>query len=127
LNLVHLKPGEAIGLGAGNLHAYLHGCGIELMAASDNVVRGGLTTKHVDVDELLRIVDREPLADPLLPIGRQYRLEGTGLELLRLDPGDGHRSRGHELAVDLGGGCWYLSPGSECIVDQITFVVTMQR
>jgi mannose-6-phosphate isomerase len=124
LHLVHLKPGEAIGLGAGNLHAYLHGCGVELMAASDNVVRAGLTTKAVDVDEVLRIVDREPLSDPVLAIGRRYRLEGTGIELLRLDPGDGHRSRGHEVAVDLGGGCWYLAPETECTVAEVTFVVT---
>jgi len=124
LNLVHLKPGEAIGLAAGNLHAYLHGCGVELMAPSDNVVRAGLTTKEIDIAELLRIVDREPLSNPVLPIGRRYRLEGTGIELVRLDPGDGHRSRGHELAVDLGGGCWYLAPGTECTVAEVTFVVT---
>ena len=46
LNLVHLKPGEALFLGAGNLHAYLGGTGVEIMANSDNVLRGGLTTKH---------------------------------------------------------------------------------
>jgi len=57
LNLVHLEPGEAIYLPAGNLHAYLHGVGIEVMASSDNVLRGGLTPKHVDVPELLRILD----------------------------------------------------------------------
>ena len=53
LNLVRLAPGEAIQLGPGNLHAYLDGAGIELMNASDNVVRGGLTVKPVDVDDLL--------------------------------------------------------------------------
>lgn len=57
LNLVELKPGEALALGAGNLHAYLEGTGIELMANSDNVLRGGLTPKHVDVPELLRVLD----------------------------------------------------------------------
>ena len=55
------QPGEAIHLTAGNLHAYLHGSGVELMGASDNVVRGGLTVKPVDVDELLRVVDPTPL------------------------------------------------------------------
>jgi mannose-6-phosphate isomerase len=53
LKVVHLDPGDAIHLPAGNLHAYLSGSGIEIMAASDNVLRGGLTPKHVDVDELL--------------------------------------------------------------------------
>jgi len=57
LNLVRLEPGEAIYLGAGNLHAYLHGVGIEIMASSDNVLRGGLTPKHVDVAELLEVLD----------------------------------------------------------------------
>jgi mannose-6-phosphate isomerase len=57
LNLVHLEPGEAIYLGAGNLHAYLGGAGVEIMASSDNVLRGGLTPKHVDLDELLRVLD----------------------------------------------------------------------
>lgn len=57
LNLVTLRPGEALSLGAGNLHAYLEGTGIELMANSDNVLRGGLTPKHVDVPELLRVLD----------------------------------------------------------------------
>lgn len=57
LELVHLEPGEAIYLGAGNLHAYLEGTGVEIMASSDNVLRGGLTKKHVDVPELLRVLD----------------------------------------------------------------------
>jgi len=56
LNLVRLEPGQAMYLPAGQLHAYLDGVGIELMANSDNVLRGGLTPKHVDVDELLRVV-----------------------------------------------------------------------
>ena len=57
LELMHLEPGEAIYLDAGNLHAYLEGTGIEIMASSDNVLRGGLTKKHVDVPELLRVLD----------------------------------------------------------------------
>jgi mannose-6-phosphate isomerase len=56
LNLVVLQQGQAIYLPAGNLHAYLHGVGIEIMANSDNVLRGGLTPKHVDVPELLRVL-----------------------------------------------------------------------
>ncbi|MGD8523699.1 MAG: mannose-6-phosphate isomerase, class I [Desulfobacterales bacterium] len=56
LNLLCLEPGQAIFLGAGQLHAYLGGVGIELMANSDNVLRGGLTPKHVDVSELLKVL-----------------------------------------------------------------------
>lgn len=65
LNHVVLQPGEALFLDAGNLHAYLSGLGVELMANSDNVVRGGLTPKHVDVDELLAVVVTEPALAPV--------------------------------------------------------------
>jgi mannose-6-phosphate isomerase len=59
LNLVHLHPGQATFQPAGVLHAYLEGVNVELMANSDNVLRGGLTTKHVDVPELLQILTFE--------------------------------------------------------------------
>ncbi len=59
LNLICLEPGQALYLDAGELHAYLEGLGIELMANSDNVLRGGLTPKHVDVPELLRVLNFE--------------------------------------------------------------------
>lgn len=55
LNRVHLQPGEALAMESGVLHAYLFGTGIEIMASSDNVVRGGLTAKHVDIPELQKI------------------------------------------------------------------------
>ena len=57
LNLVRLEPGQALFLPAAELHAYLEGVGIELMANSDNVLRGGLTPKHIDVAELLEVLD----------------------------------------------------------------------
>lgn len=59
LNLIRLEPGQAMFLPAGTLHAYLVGVGIELMANSDNVLRGGLTPKHVDVKELLNVLNFE--------------------------------------------------------------------
>jgi len=65
LNHVVLEPGQAFFLGAGNLHAYLDGVGVELMANSDNVVRGGLTPKHIDVEELLAVVDCTPIDPPV--------------------------------------------------------------
>ncbi|GGV38055.1 mannose-6-phosphate isomerase, class I [Streptomyces spectabilis] len=63
LNHVRLNPGEALYLGAGVPHAYLDGMGVEIMANSDNVLRCGLTPKHVDVPELLRVV-RFEASDP---------------------------------------------------------------
>jgi len=57
LNLVCLEPGQAMYLPAGELHSYLDGTGLEIMANSDNVLRGGLTPKHIDVPELLRVLE----------------------------------------------------------------------
>ena len=65
LNHITLNPGEAIALPAGNLHAYLHGTGLEIMKSSDNVVRAGFTSKHIDVAELQRIMDTSVLPDPI--------------------------------------------------------------
>ncbi|MCY7326429.1 MAG: mannose-6-phosphate isomerase, class I [Microbacteriaceae bacterium] len=79
LNRVSLRRGQALYLPAGNIHAYLSGLGVELMAASDNVLRGGLTPKHVDVPELLNVLDFTPRALPVLTPERP----SPGLEVYR--------------------------------------------
>ncbi len=89
LNYTVLQPGEALFLPAGNVHAYLRGTGVEVMASSDNVLRCGLTGKHVDVPELLRITDFRPQSDlkqPGLPIGDgiAYRPPVDDFSLARL-------------------------------------------
>lgn len=66
MNLVRLERGQAIFVPAGVLHAYVDGLGVELMAASDNVLRGGLTPKHIDVPELLAVLDPRPAPPPVL-------------------------------------------------------------
>ncbi len=125
MNFVTLQPGQALHLTAGNLHAYLHGSGIELMNASDNVVRGGLTTKEVDIELLLEVVDPAPLRDPIMKIeGNSYPLAEAGVQLVHLSPGDSHRSTGHELAIALDGTTLYLSPGTQVYADSDTYVVT---
>jgi mannose-6-phosphate isomerase len=92
LNHVVLAPGEAIYLPPGNLHAYLHGTAVEIQANSDNVLRGGLTPKHVDVPELLRVVDFVACDIPVFcgnPNGGHhetvYRTPTPEFELSRLD------------------------------------------
>jgi mannose-6-phosphate isomerase len=96
LEPVHLEPGEAIYLGPGNLHAYLEGTGVEIMASSDNVLRGGLTKKHVDVPELLDALDFG--SGPLGPLRPRSEPDGCEevydtparefrLSRLRLEPG----------------------------------------
>jgi len=98
MNHVELAPGEALFLPAGNIHAYLSGLGVEVMAASDNVLRGGLTGKPIDQDELMRVLDFSELHQPRsrekelgrglveyevsVPDFRVYRLEPSGSNLL---------------------------------------------
>jgi mannose-6-phosphate isomerase len=67
-----LQPGQAVFMPAGGLHAYLRGTGIELLANSDNVVRAGLTGKHIDVPELLQLLD--PAA--AVPVVEPRRTDG---------------------------------------------------
>lgn len=91
LNLVHLEPGEAVYLPAGILHAYLRGSGMELMANSNNVLRGGLTRKHVDVPELLtNVVFEGGPAEVIMPdtadrVESVYRTSASEFELHRID------------------------------------------
>lgn len=104
LNRITLQPGEGIYLPAGNLHSYLHGMGFEVMANSDNVLRGGLTPKHVDVPELLRVLDFTPTDELAL----KPRTASDGIELVYDTPApefavsvlrlDG-RELGHETDV----------------------------
>jgi mannose-6-phosphate isomerase len=72
LNRVTLAPGEAFYVGPGQMHAHLRGTGIEVMATSDNVIRGGLTQKHIDVHELVSVVDFSPL-DPQITLPVESR------------------------------------------------------
>lgn len=91
LNLIELAPGQALFLPAGELHAYLKGVGVELMANSDNVLRGGLTPKHVDVPELLATLTFREGPPPLLEPGPDgvYASSAREFELaaLHLEPG----------------------------------------
>ena len=84
LNRVTLTKGQALYLPAGNMHAYIRGLGIELMAASDNVLRGGLTSKHVDVPELLSVVSDKVVPVPILEPVKV----ATGIEVFTPDVPD---------------------------------------
>lgn len=121
---VSLLPGEAIFLGPGNLHAYLHGVGVEVMGPSDNVVRGGLTVKHVDVDELLRVVRVEPVDDPRLtptemsPGRWCYDVPGAPFRLWRwdLDGTLAHTATGRELVVCIDGDAGPIDQGETLLL-----------
>ncbi|WKN57631.1 mannose-6-phosphate isomerase, class I [Rhodococcus opacus] len=91
LNRITLEPGEGLFLAAGNLHAYLRGSAVEIMASSDNVLRGGLTPKHVDVPELLKVLAFRPGSMPVVRADgdgrdnrRLYRTPESEFELTRL-------------------------------------------
>jgi mannose-6-phosphate isomerase len=112
LNLVRLRPGQGTFQPAGVLHAYLHGTTVELMANSDNVLRGGLTPKHVDVAELLRVVRFEDGPVPILegePCGGGERVypapaEDFELSCIRLEGAEVLReTRGPEILLVMDG------------------------
>ena len=133
LNYLTLQAGEALYLDPGNLHAYLSGTGIEVMGSSDNVVRCGLTNKHVDVNELLATVEPQPLPDPILravPVakteaGRLWKYETPDapftLWVHQIDGTETLRARTRELTLcGVGatnllhrGEVCYLAPGEE--------------
>lgn len=104
LNRVSLVQGQAMFLKPGSIHAYLSGLGVELMSSSDNVLRGGLTSKHVDPAELLRVVrfEQQPARiitpdSPAEGIG-VYRTDGDEFVLARIDLGDAGYTHGYRLA-----------------------------
>lgn len=88
LELRVLRPGQALFLDAGVPHAYLRGAGIEAMAASDNVLRAGLTPKHVDVAEVLRILRTDKMAPAICEADAagRYVTGAAEFELQRLAP-----------------------------------------
>ncbi|MDB5621387.1 capsid cement protein [Tardiphaga sp.] len=98
LNRVTVRKGEVVYLPAGNIHSYLHGLGIEVLAASDNVLRGGLTPKHVDVPELLHVLDFRPLPVPFLRPSeptdgvRVFQPDVPDFELVVIEPAGGSAS-----------------------------------
>jgi mannose-6-phosphate isomerase len=114
LNRVTLAPGEALFLPAGNLHAYLSGAGVEIMANSDNVLRGGLTPKHVDVPELLRVLDFHAAPPPVLtarPDGdwARYATPSEEFRLRRAEP------RGEIGIPDEGPRILLCTSGAACV------------
>lgn len=124
MNLVVLRPGDAVFAPAGVLHAYQDGLGVELMAASDNVLRGGLTPKHIDVPELLRIVDTRPGPAPLLaPVqegGGEVFDAGVADFLLRR-----YTPAGDPVTVSLDGPAIVLATAGEVTVSADERAVTL--
>lgn len=120
LHLVDLTPGEALYLTPGNLHAYVRGVGIEVMGPSDNVLRGGLTPKHVDVDALLGVMRTGPVSDPVVrPIAEgggvwAYPTPGAPFRVrrLELDGQAAFTADGHEVLVCTAGEAAPLRAGA---------------
>jgi mannose-6-phosphate isomerase len=113
LNHVRLQPGEAIYLGAGNVHAYLRGTGVEIMANSDNVLRCGLTTKHIDPAQVLAITEFVELTEPRSPshVGRfDVSIPDFALTRLELDEPTGLDDRGP---------CIVLCTSGQVFVDEL--------
>ncbi|WP_288765906.1 mannose-6-phosphate isomerase, class I [uncultured Varibaculum sp.] len=102
LNPVTLRPGEALFIPTGAVHAYVSGLGIEVMSSSDNVLRAGLTPKHIDAGEALRCMDFH--GAPPVRIAPEMNGRGTGIYYAPVDD--------FELSVsDITGGEWIPIPG----------------
>lgn len=131
MNLVELSPGQGIFLPPRVLHAYLHGAGLEIMASSDNVLRGGLTDKHVDVDELLEVGLLEPSSpqpiegEPAGAAVTEYRVPIDDFALCHIEVGDEPHVRtrnldsGPEVVVCLGGVCRLQCGDSDEVVELV--------
>lgn len=124
LNIVTLLPGDGIFLGAGNMHAYLHGVAVEVMANSDNVLRGGLTGKHIDIDALMsvvRFVPEQPSfvrVDVVGPRTYHYATKAPEFTVWRVDPGDWPvpvPGQGPRIAIVLNGDA-HVASGT-CVLD----------
>ncbi len=105
LHHVRLEEGEALRLRPGDLHGYLGGTALEIMASSDNVLRAGLTTKHVDVEELLRVLDLEAAPPARIAPGAAERGESVyeaSTEWFRLSRLRPHAAGPLTLAVEHG-------------------------
>jgi mannose-6-phosphate isomerase len=124
LNLVCLQPGQALFLASGQLHAYLDGVGIELMANSDNVLRGGLTPKHIDVPELLKVLNFNELQveilRPQLANPYEYAYESPAeefvLSTIVLDTDATYKSKGQrsaEIVLCVDGTANFLDTGTD--------------
>ncbi|MBP2437580.1 mannose-6-phosphate isomerase, class I [Microbacterium amylolyticum] len=111
MNLVQLRRGEALFLRAGQLHAYQSGLGVEIMAASDNVLRGGLTPKHIDVDELMNVLDRSAGPIPVI-LPTVFNGDSHGLDQFPAPVGDFQLLRGSVSA----GSTARLQPNGPMIV-----------
>jgi mannose-6-phosphate isomerase len=125
-NHLKLAPGEAVYLPAGNLHAYLSGAGVEVMASSDNVLRGGLTTKHVDLAALIEVLDftdaKIPVLHPVLgPAGLRYPVPVEDFDLSRreLDAGSGRlTTRGPQVLFCTEGRAVLTSAEGELVLER---------
>jgi mannose-6-phosphate isomerase len=125
-NHLKLAPGEAVFLPAGNLHAYLSGAGVEIMAGSDNVLRGGLTTKHVDLAALIEVLDftdrKVPVLHPVLgPGGLRYPVPVEDFDLTRcqLDAGAGAlTTRGPQVLLCTEGRAVLTSADGELVLEK---------
>lgn len=125
-NHLTIAPGEAVFLPAGNLHAYLSGAGVEVMASSDNVLRGGLTGKHVDLAALVEVLDftdgRVPVIRPVLgPGGLRYPVPVEDFDLTRCelgaDPGS-LRTSGPQVLLCTEGRAVLGTDDGELVLDQ---------
>ena len=144
MNHVVLTKGQALFLPAGNIHAYMSGLAVEIMAASDNVLRGGLTPKHIDLVELERVLDFRPVDVPYVhPVAlnnwvSDYPVPEADFALLKLEISPEESSQtlkipgeaivlcvSGEITIISGDDSVVLAPGQAAYINEPTRSVTL--
>lgn len=119
MNLVNLKPGEGIYQAPGVLHAYMEGQNIECMATSDNVIRGGLTSKHIDIDQLLKIVKFESVKpEIILPVNGVYLTPASEFQLSRVTSSGSIKIDTPAVLLNTGNSCTLNFVGDNMVFDK---------
>ena len=122
---VKLQPGQALYLGAGNVHAYLGGTGLEVMASSDNVVRAAFTQKKVDIDEFLHVARMAPITTPIVEAAPQepgvwnYPVETPRFAAQRIEVTSTHNVRAShnaEILVCTAGDAGAINKGQAAVL-----------
>ena len=122
---VKLQPGQALYLGAGNVHAYLGGTGFEVMSSSDNVVRAAFTQKNINIDEFLNVAHLAPITSPLIEAAQlgngvwQYPVGTARFGTQRIDVSGSHdllATHDAEIVVCTAGNAGALTAGQAAVL-----------
>jgi mannose-6-phosphate isomerase len=123
LHHLQLRPGQALRLTAGTMHAYLRGAGLEIMGSSDNVLRCGLTSKPTDIDGALHILDATEVDNPTIGADAPQTLPELQVGLTRIPAGSSQLVATAHIAVATNGHAFFIEPGTEFFAEADTYLI----